>query len=289
MQDELQEKEHGLIKDMGEGQAPDAQIQNTLFNKTGKLVPRHTIRQITKYNKQTIVNDSDFSEMFENKKVEKLSATEYMIKYCRSKNYNFQLLLNDPLFSSEPTSETYLNGEEEPKIESVLDFNDKEMDSLKNNVDYGRIAMNLQQEQKYMMSFAWVNPKEVYILDAFPEVIMIDTTEKTNNEKRQLLTACAKDSNGNMFIFLRVFMPNQQSWMFRWVFSVVFPRLIPKHILTKVRIVITDGDPQEFSQVDNAIESVNLMLKGYNVGGILSTRVLKSILTQHFLIFLYLF
>ena len=50
-------------------------------------------------------------------------------------------------------------------------------------------------------------------------------------------------------------MPNQQSWMFRWVFSVVFPRLIPKHILTKFRIVITDGDPQEFSQVDNAIES----------------------------------
>ena len=289
MQDELQEKEHGLIKDMGEGQALDDQIQNTLFNKTGKLVPRHTIHQITQYNKRTIINDSDFSEMFENKKVEKLSATEYMMKYCTSKNYNVQLLLNDPLFSSKPTSETYLNDEEEPKIESVLNFNDKEMDSLKNNVDYGRITMNLQQEQKYLMSFTWVNPKELYILDAFPEVIMIDTTEKTNNEKRQLLTAGAKYSNGNMFIFFRVFMPNQQSWMFIWVFSVVSPRLFPKHILTKVRIVITDGDPQEFSQVDNAIESVNLMLKGYNVGGILSTRVLKSILTQHFLIFLYLF
>ena len=52
------------------------------------------------------------------------------------------------------------------------------MDSLKKNVDYGRIAMNLQQEQKYMMSFAWVNPKELYILDTFLEVIMIDTTEK---------------------------------------------------------------------------------------------------------------
>ena len=133
---------------MGEGQAPDAQIQNTVFNKTGKLVPRHTIRQITKYNKQQIVNDSDFSEMFENKEVDKLSSTEYMMKYCRSKNYNFQLLLNDPLFSSEPTSETYLNDQEEPKIESVLDFNEKEMDSLKNNLDYGRIAMNLQQEQR---------------------------------------------------------------------------------------------------------------------------------------------
>ena len=51
-------------------------------------------------------------------------------------------------------------------------------------------------------------------------------------------------------------MPNLQTWMFRWVFSVVFPRLILKHILSKIRIVITDGDSQEFSQVDNAIESV---------------------------------
>ena len=32
--------------------------------------------------------------------------------------------------------------------------------------------MELKQEQKYMMSFAWVNPKELYLLDAFPEVIM---------------------------------------------------------------------------------------------------------------------
>ena len=51
-------------------------------------------------------------------------------------------------------------------------------------------------------------------------------------------------------------MPNQQSWMFRWIFSAVFPRLIPKHILSNVQIVIIDGDPQGFSQIDNAIQTV---------------------------------
>ncbi len=50
-------------------------------------------------------------------------------------------------------------------------------------------------------------------------------------------------------------MPNQQSWIFRWVFSVVFPKLIPKHILLNVKIIITDGDPQKYTQVDNAIEN----------------------------------
>ena len=42
-QDELQDNEQSLIKDMADGQAADAQIQNIVFNKTGKLVPRHTI------------------------------------------------------------------------------------------------------------------------------------------------------------------------------------------------------------------------------------------------------
>ena len=29
--------------------------------------------------------------------------------------------------------------------------------------------MNLQEEQKYLMSFACVNPKEIYLLEAFPD------------------------------------------------------------------------------------------------------------------------
>ena len=75
------------------------------------------------------------------------------------------------------------------------------MEKLRNNVNFGRNAMCLTGEQKYMMSFAWVNPKERVLLEAFPEVIMIDTTEKTNNEKRSLLATGGKDSNVNMFIF----------------------------------------------------------------------------------------
>ena len=52
------------------------------------------------------------------------------------------------------------------------------MEKLKNNVTFGRNALSLTGNEKYMMSFAWVNPKELVLLEAFPEVIMIDTTEK---------------------------------------------------------------------------------------------------------------
>ena len=43
-------------------------------------------------------------------------------------------------------------------IESILDFNDKEIDRLKNNIFFGKVAMELKEGQKCMVSFAWVNP-----------------------------------------------------------------------------------------------------------------------------------
>mgnify|MGYP000956825665 CR=1 FL=1 len=54
--------------------------------------------------------------MFPNKDREDLSPTEYMMRYCRSRQYNFQLLLNDPMFSTDPTSETYTAEKELPTI-----------------------------------------------------------------------------------------------------------------------------------------------------------------------------
>ena len=49
------------------------------------------------------------------------------MRYCLSKHYNFQLLLNGPLFSSDPTAETYTNDKEQPVLESILDLNEKEI------------------------------------------------------------------------------------------------------------------------------------------------------------------
>ena len=48
-------------------------------------------------------------------------------------------------------------------------------------------------------------------------------------------------------------MLNQQSWMFHWIFSIVLSSLISKTFLEKVRIIISDGDSQFFTQIDNAI------------------------------------
>ena len=78
------------------------------------------------------------------------------------------------------------------------------MKSLMTNDRIGQSAKNLEDKQNYMMGFAWVIPSELRLLEAFPNVIMVDTVEKTNNEKRPLLTVGGKDSNGKMFIFVVV-------------------------------------------------------------------------------------
>ena len=56
--DGIEKEEQTLISDMAEGQSQDSQIQKVLFNKTGKLISRSTILQITKIHKRTIVNDN---------------------------------------------------------------------------------------------------------------------------------------------------------------------------------------------------------------------------------------
>ena len=102
----------------------------------------------------------------------------------------------------------------------------------------------------------------------FPEVIIVDTVFSTNNESRPLLTIGDKDSMGKMFIILRAFLPHEQSWGFRWVFSIVLPTMISQHTLQRVQLFISDGDSQEFGQIDNAIIIFSPTLHVGDVDGI---------------------
>ena len=50
-------------------------------------------------------------------------------------------------------------------------------------------------------------------------------------------------------------MPNERSWVFRWIFTIVLPTLFPRYLLSQVKAIITDGCPQEFMQIDMARET----------------------------------
>ena len=53
-----------------------------------------------------------------------------------------------------------------------------------------------------------------------------------------------------MFTVLRAFLPSEQAWAFQWLFNTVFPQLLGKKTLSDVKLMVTDRDAQETSQLD---------------------------------------
>ena len=68
----------------------------------------------------------------------------------------------------------------------------------------------------------------------YPEVMMIDCTHDTNDEKRELCMATGKDRNNNVFPISRCALPNGRMMIFHWKFSTFFKVHLPKKIRDRV-------------------------------------------------------
>jgi hypothetical protein len=110
-------------------------------------------------------------------------------------------------------------------------------------------------DQDILIGSCWVLPEGRRLFHTFPEVICGDGTHKTNNESRPLLTLSVKDSNGRVTVVVRCSAPNERSWFFRWLFQEALYVLLGAQSLHSVRLIMTDGDSQEMSQVDFAIST----------------------------------
>lgn len=128
-----------------------------------------------------------------------------------------------------------------------------ESDAFQKYARESRLAVGATDEQDILIGCCWVLPEGRRLFHAFPEVICIDGTHETNNERRPLLTVSVKDSNGKVVVVVRCFTPNERSWFFRWLFQEAIPTLFGQQSLLAVRLIVTDGDAQEMSQVDYAI------------------------------------
>ena len=110
--------------------------------------------------------------------------------------------------------------------------------------------------QKLLLAVAWVRADEKLLFEIYPEVLMIDVTYGTNSECRPLgLTACV-DADMRSFTPLRVFMPSECCWVFRWIWETAIPTLLGRQNLTRVQLVLSDGDAkiyEQFNQVQKEI------------------------------------
>ena len=150
-------------------------------------------------------------------------------------------------------SERYLSSSSSPNLLPFVLEDDEKVDADE-FTDFNRKAINCSEDQNLMIAVAWSLPEEKYDFKFCTEVLYVDCTADTNNEERPLLTISAKNAHGKMFMILRAFLPNERAWIFRWIFSVILPNIFGELYLSKVNLVISDGDSCEYTQLDIAIE-----------------------------------
>lgn len=132
---------------------------------------------------------------------------------------------------------------------------DSEMKSMIEYSNESRSSLRVPHDQSIMLSFMWSAQHCRRLFQAFPEVLYIDGTHGTNSERMPLLTVGIRDHNFKMNVVIRAFIPNERAWLFRWIFRHGIPTLLGKDACKRVRLIVTDGDSQETSQLDNAISS----------------------------------
>ena len=142
-------------------------------------------------------------------------------------------------------------------VTGVVDENDHLLS--KQTVEYAkssRESVNASDDQDVLIALVWMLPSGKRFFKAFPEVIFIDGTHKTNRENRPLFTMGLKDMDGRMNVVVRVWAPNERAWMFRWLLQTALPTLVGKQTCNRICMFITDGDSQEYTQLDAAIAVV---------------------------------
>lgn len=224
-----------------------------LFNDTGTTMDRNALRYHTKTkifsfsgNKKKLYSTDNIFEMIEQKKLPYITLTSNYV----DSSENLNLISNKDGF--------YEEGEKKDSTATYSIVNDEE--GVDDAIDYIRNkwkVLKLRKDQCLLVAFVWTTPFQKKLFDANPEVIFMDTTKDTNNEKRPLLTMTGRRaSTGKMFHILHAFLPHECGWIFDWILQEVMTSLFKKETLLKTKIIFSDGDSQEIDAIEDGIELI---------------------------------
>ena len=254
----LDDAERRITESIIRADAKNGVIQNVVNKRNGLALTRHNCYYLSKLT--SAIEGIDC--------LKELSSSDKLLQFLKDKKYEYlSLFSQDSNFSDHTVlvTDNYVSSKSLfCNTDYILPPNEL-ADASKFSNEH-RKKMNLTHEQNLLLAVAWVIPGEKDYFFLFPEVLFIDIVEKTNNEKRPLLVVSGKDSDGKMFTILRAFLPNQRSWIFRWIFSVVFPTMFSKDLLKRVKIIISDGDSHEYQQIDIAINKYLINAKRLRCG-----------------------
>ena len=239
----LKDCEKDLIKDLHNANANKGLMRNVIYEKTGQMLTLDNMAYVSGLcNSRKQLCDINFN-----------STTDMMLSYLADNHFDHMVLVHDPVISAVVNEVKLDSSLTVLPSKKIIEFTSNEQIQVDEFVLDNRESLNCLPHQLLLMAVVWVIPCERKLFEMFPEVVKVDCTNDTNNENRPLLTMTAKDSNGKCLTLLRSFLPNQQNWVFRWIFSVVLPQFFGHDVLHQIKVIVSDGDANEMSQIDSAI------------------------------------
>ena len=117
-----------------------------------------------------------------------------------------------------------------------------------------REDLMLGDDQKVLLALGWGTDEEILSAAKHPEFWCGDVTSGSNREKRELFVFAGKRADGSGFVGCRIFLPSQKRWVFNWIWEHCVPHLLGDETVRGVRLVLTDGDADEYIPLRLLIE-----------------------------------
>lgn len=239
----MSEEERKEVRTMAKACLMRSEQRNYFFEKTKRMLSLNSFAYLSKLSCELEDLDADKNK----------SSSDKLISFLQEKNYNYVILTDkiDP-DTNEHVLESHNFDSKRFEVKTTIFKNtcDREKSAALEHAKNLRKEYNMEDTQQLLLAVAWVVPSEERLFSLYPRLIGMDTFKKSNKEKRPLFTVTGKTSESYMFTIMRVFMPNEQQWMFQWILQEAFIKLFPSELHLEVKVVISDGDSSEYDQID---------------------------------------
>jgi hypothetical protein len=238
----IPENEKEILRSMAVACIGSAVGRNYVFSKLGKFI---TKAQIAYFTSEPSIPLADGV---------KKSDTDSLLEFFEAtEEISYHTLWDVPLVTGETALISSLNVDRTQGFAEINHTNDPDFVVPRESAQICRKNPRVPKDARIFIAVAWANKYDIRTFMLFPEVFHADCTCDTNNTNNHLLTFSCRSSTGKQVVFLRVWLPNQKRFAFRWVFKFVLTSIFDPRAFRRTRLVMVDGDPQQRSELSKAI------------------------------------
>jgi hypothetical protein len=201
--------------------------QNYVFSKLGKYITKAQIAYFTSKPSSPLADGL------------KKSDTDSLLDFFEAtEEISYQSLWDVPIDAGATALISTLNVDQTKGFAKINHTDDPDFIEPRESASMTRKNPRVHEDARIFIAVVWANKYDIRIFSLFPEVFHADCTSDTNNTNNHLLTFSCCTSTGKQVVFLRVWIPNQKRFAFRWVFKFVLTSLFDARVFQRTRVVM---------------------------------------------------